>query len=62
MKIENGKETQKLYSAVGDILHPAVRLLQTFFIFFIMQFLVREEWVSFERFYRVKTPSKDHVR
>lgn len=56
MKIENGKETQKLYSAVGDILHPAVRLLQTFFIFFIMQFLMREEWVSFERFYHVKKP------
>lgn len=55
MKIENGKETQKLYSAVGDILHPAVRLLQTFFIFLMMQFLMRE-WVSFERFYRVKKP------
>lgn len=62
MKIENGKETQTLYSAVGDILHPAVRLLPTFFIFLIMQFLMREVTVSFERFYRVKTPSKDHVR
>lgn len=56
MKIENGKETQKLYSAVGDILHPAVRLLQTFFIFFIMQFLMREEWVSFSKILSCKKP------